>query len=350
MMKSSIVFSSQPRSVAVGDFNNDHQIDMVVANSGTDTIGIFLSQDDGTFTNQQIYPTGFNSNPHSLAINHFNNDNYLDIAVANYGTNNIGIFLGNKNGTFSNQKIFSLNSSRPFFITIGDFNNDNKMDIIVANYGTNTIGILLGNDNGSFQDQITYSTGYDSLPYALVVGDFNKDKQLDIAVANYGTDNIGIFLGYGNGSFTNQKTYTTTLNSNPSSMAIGDLNNDNYLDIIVANSGTGNIGIFLGYEDGTFSTQNTFSISSNCRPHYINVGYFDQDNQLDVVVVDSENDQVHILLQYDNGTFATITTYDAISGSSPFFVAVTNHNNDNQSDIAIVNYGTNDVLVFSDHL
>ncbi|CAF1191220.1 unnamed protein product [Rotaria sordida] len=347
MMKSSIVFSSQPRSVAVGDFNNDHQIDMVVANSGTDTIGIFLSQDDGTFTNQQIYPTGFNSNPHSLAINHFNNDNYLDIAVANYGTNNIGIFLGNKNGTFSNQKIFSLNSSRPFFITIGDFNNDNKMDIIVANYGTNTIGILLGNDDGSFQDQITYSTGYDSLPYALVVGDFNKDKQLDIAVANYGTDNIGIFLGYGNGSFGNQKTYTTTLNSNPSSMAIGDLNNDNYLDIIVANSGTGNIGIFLGYEDGTFSTQNTFSINSNCRPHYINVGYFDQDNQLDVVVVDSENDQVHILLQYDNGTFATITTYDAISGSSPFFVAITNHNNDNQSDIAIVNYGTNDVLVFS---
>ena len=36
-MKSSIIYNSQPRSVAVGDFNNDNQIDIVVANSGTNT-------------------------------------------------------------------------------------------------------------------------------------------------------------------------------------------------------------------------------------------------------------------------------------------------------------------------
>ncbi|CAF2835608.1 unnamed protein product [Rotaria sp. Silwood2] len=346
-MKSSLVFSSQPRSVAVGDFNNDHQMDIVVANSGTNTIGIFLSQDNGTFTNEQIYSTGLDSRPYSLVVNDFNNDTYLDIAVANYGTNNIGIFLGNHNGTFSNQKSISLNSSRPFFITIGDLNNDNQMDIVVANYGTNNVGILLGNGNGSFEEQITYSTGYDSHPYALVVGDFNKDNQLDIAVANYGTDNIGIFLGYGNGTFASQKTYTTTRNSNPSSIAVGDLNNDNHLDIIVANYGTGKIGIFFGYENGTFAVQTTFSISSNCRPHHITVGYFDKDNQLDVVVVDSENDQVHILLQYDNRTFATITTYDGISGSRPFFVAAADFDKDNQSDIVIANYDTNNALVFS---
>ncbi|CAF3725702.1 unnamed protein product [Rotaria sordida] len=348
-MKSSIAFDSQPRSVAVGDFNNDHQMDIVVANSGTNTIGIFLSQDNETFTNQQIYPTGFDSRPYSLVVNDFNNDNYLDIAVANYGTNNIGVFLGNKNGSFTNQQVYSLNSSRPVFITIGDFNNDNQTDIVVAIRDTNTIGILLGNGDGSFQDQITYSTGYDSFPCALVVGDFNKDNQLDIAVANYGTDNIGIFLGYGNGSFTNQKTYTTTLNSKPSSIAVGDLNNDNYLDIIVTHSATGKIGIYFGYEDGTFAKQTTFLISSNSHPYYVTVGNFDKDDQLDVVVVDSQNDQVHILLQYDNRTFTTTTTYDGVPASRPFFVAVADFNNDNQSDIIIANYNTNNVLVLSQH-
>ncbi|CAF3165707.1 unnamed protein product [Rotaria sp. Silwood2] len=348
-MKSSIVSSSQPRSVAVGDFNNDHQMDIVVANSGTNTIGIFLSQDSENFTNQQIYPTGFDSRPYSLVVNDFNNDNYLDIAVANYGTNNIGVFLGNQNGTFSNQIIFSLYSSHPCFITVGDFNNDNQTDIVVANHDTNNIGILLGNGNGSFQEQITYSTGYDSHPYALVIGDFNKDNRSDIAVANYGTDNIGIFLGYGNGTFANQKIYTTTLNSNPSSIAVGDLNNDNYLDIIVTHYGTGKIGIFFGYEDGTFAAQTTFSINSNSRPYYITVGYFDKDNQLDVVVVDSQNDQVHILLQYDNRAFARTTTYDGIYMSSPIFVAVTDFDNDNQSDIVIANYGTNNVLILTQY-
>ncbi|CAF3792437.1 unnamed protein product [Rotaria sp. Silwood1] len=349
MMKSSIVTNSQPRSIAVGDFDNDHKMDIVVANSGTNTIGIFLSQDDNTFTNQQIYSTGFDSHPYSLVVNDFNNDNYLDIAVANYGTNNIGIFFGNKNGTFADQKVFSLNSSRPFFITIGDFNNDNRTDIAAANYGTNTLGIILGNGNGSFQHQITYSTGYDSLPYALVVGDFNKDNRLDIAVANYGTDNIGIFLGYGNGTFKNQKTYTTNLNSNPTSIAVGDFNNDNYLDIIVTHYGTGQIGIFFGYEDGIFAAQTMFSISSNCHPYYISVGDFDKDNRLDVVVADPENDQVHILLQYNNRKFATTTTYDGISGSYPFSVVVTDFDNDNQSDIAIANYGTNNVLLLSQY-
>ncbi|CAF2417401.1 unnamed protein product [Rotaria sp. Silwood2] len=348
-MESSIVSSSQPRSVAVGDFNNDHQMDIVVANSGRNTIGIFLAQDNATFTNQKIYSTGFTSSPYSLVVNDFNNDKNLDIAVANYGTNNIGIFLGYKNGTFANQKVVSLGSSRPFFITIGDFNNDNQMDIAVANYGTNTVGILLGNGNGSFQDQTTYPTGYDSLPYALAVGDFNKDNQLDIAVANYGTNNIGIFLGYGNGTFASQTIYTTTLNSNPSSITVGDLNNDNYLDIIVTHYGTGKIGIFLGLENGTFAAQSTFSISSNCRPYYSAVGYFDRDNQLDVVVVDPENNQVHILLQYDNRTFATTTTYDGINGSRPFCVVVTDFNNDNQSDIVIANYNTDEVLILSQY-
>ena len=310
-------------------------------------IGIFISNDNGTFTNQQTFSTGYQSRPYSIIVNHFNNDNYQDIAVANYGNNNIGIFIGNGNGTFDNQKVFSLGSSHPLFITTNDFNNDNKMDIVVVNYGTNNIGILLGNGDGSFQNQITYFIAYDSIPYSLAIGDFNKDNQLDIAVANYGTNNIVILLGYGNGSFVNQNIYTTDVNSNPSSIAVGDLNNDNHLDIIVANNGTGNIGIFIGYGNGTFAEQLTFSISFNSHPQYITVGNFDQDNQLDVVVVDSENDQIHFLSQYNNGTFGKVTTYDDIPQSNPFSIAIDDFNKDNQSDIVVANYGTNNILILS---
>jgi hypothetical protein len=348
-MKSSIIYSSQPRSVAVGDINNDHQMDIIVANSGTNTIGIFLSEDNGTFAKQQTFSTGSESNPYSIVVSDFNNDNYLDIAVANYGTNSIGIFLGNGNGTFTDQKVCFLGSSRPLFVTVGDMNNDNRTDIVVANYGTNTVGILFGYGNGSFQDQAMYFTGYDSSPYSLAVGDFNKDHQLDIAIANYGTSNVGILLGYGNGTFASQKTYTTTPNSNPSSIALGDFNNDNQLDIVVANYGTGNIGLFRGHSNGSFAAQTTYPISSNSYPQYITVGDLNKDNHLDIIIVDSKNDQVHILPGYGNGNFATITTYDTISGSSPFSVAVADFNNNNQSDIVVANYGTNNVLVLIDY-
>ena len=143
-MNSSLIFSSHPRSIAVGDLNNDQYIDIVVANSGIDTIGIFLSRTDQTFAEQQAYSTGSGSQPYSVVIGDFNHDNCLDIGVANYGINNIGIFLGNGNGTFKDQTVFSLNNSHPMFITSADFNGDNRTDIGVVNYGTNSIGILLG--------------------------------------------------------------------------------------------------------------------------------------------------------------------------------------------------------------
>ncbi|CAF3463785.1 unnamed protein product [Rotaria socialis] len=349
-MKSSVVSDSDPRAVALGDVNNDHLLDIVAANSGTDTIGVFLSLSNSNFTDQQAYPTGHGSHPTSLVLTDFNNDTYLDVAVANYGTNNIGIFLGNKTGGYAQQKNYALNASRPVFIVAGDFNHDNLVDIIIASNGTYCIDIFLGNGDGTLRYYRAYSTGYDSSPVAMAVGDFNQDNSLDIAVANSGTDNVGIFLGIGDGTFTKQYTYSTSLNSNPSSIITGDLDNDNHLDLLVTNSGTGSIGIFLGNGNGTFSQQTTFSINSEFRPTYIQFGNFDQDTQIDVVVVvDPINDEIYIFLRYANKTFATTTIFDGTFQSFPCFVAVADFNEDNQSDIVIVNYETDEILLLSNY-
>ncbi len=48
---------SQPRSIAIGDFNIDHQLDFVVANERRDNINIFLNNSNCTFTNQTRYQT-----------------------------------------------------------------------------------------------------------------------------------------------------------------------------------------------------------------------------------------------------------------------------------------------------
>ena len=148
-------------------------------------------------------------------------------------------------------------------LTVGDFNNDAKLDIAVVNYGTNNIGVFLQDRNGSFANQTTFSTGYDSDPYSLVVGDLNNDNKLDIIVANYGTNNVGVFLGHGNGTFQIQIIFTTGINSHPYSIAIDNLNNDTYLDIVVACSGTNNVGVLLGYGNGTFTIPTKYSTGNN---------------------------------------------------------------------------------------
>ena len=348
-MKSSLSFSSQPRFVASGDLNNDNLIDVVVANSVTNTIGIFISQGNGTFGSQQTYSTGPESRPYSVAVNDFNNDSYADIIVANYNHNNIGLFFGYGNGTFDDQELISLGSSRPLFVTTGDFNNDNRIDIAVANNGTHTISILLGYGNGLFQDQTTYFTGYDSFPSSLAIGDFNNDTYLDITVANYGTSNIGIFLNYGNGLFTKQEIYSTKRSSNPSSIAVGDFNHDNILDIVVANYGAGNVGIFFGHGNGTFLPQVSSTIGSNAYPQYVAVSNVNKNNILDIVVVDSQHNRIHFLPGYGNGSFARIATYDGVFRSMPVSIIINDFNNNSQADIVAINYGTNNIVVLMDY-
>jgi hypothetical protein len=331
----------------LGDLDQQNQLDIVVTNSGQDNIGIFFRNNNGIVINQTTYSTGVGSRPNSVAISDFNNDSFLDIAVANYGTNNIGILLGIGNGVFTKQTIFSTGSSHPLYINVGDLNNDGRKDIAVVHYGTNGIGIFLGYGNGAFANEISYSTGFDSIPYSIALGDLNNDQYLDIAVANYGTDEIAIFFGYGNGSFTDPIRYTTTVGSDPSSVAVADLNNDHQLDIVVANYGLHGLGIFFGYGNGSFAAQKPYFIDIQSRPQYIAIDDLNHDNQTDIVIVDSTNSKIHILPGYGNGTFSNFTTFISDYQTLPFAAAIDDLKNDSKSYIAVVNYGTNDVLVLS---
>ncbi|CAF3297399.1 unnamed protein product [Rotaria sp. Silwood2] len=348
VVENSIGYYSYPLAVSVGDFNNDTWLDIVVVNHGMDNVGIFLNYENGTFANQKTYSTGFRSHPVSVAVGHVNNDYRLDIIVGNFDTNSISILFGYGDGTFANQSAFPVGASRPKSIAVGDFNNDGHLDIAVANYGTNNVGILLGYGDGSFEFPVTYSIG-GSIPYSIAVGDFNNDHQLDIAVTNYDTHGISILLGYINGTFASVMTFSTGLGSYPYGIVIGDFNNDNQMDIVVANSGTDNVGIFLGYGNGSFQKQETYFVSTSSRPSYVAIGDFNNDHQLDIAVSNTGIYNISIYIGYGNGSFATKITHSINSKSNPLGIAIGDFDKDNQSDIVVANAETNSLLLLTDY-
>ncbi|CAF3745768.1 unnamed protein product [Rotaria sp. Silwood1] len=343
--KDKITDSRDMNQSPVGNFNDDEFLDIVVANYGSHDISVLFGNGHGTFSYQTSYSTGKLSYPYFVITNDFNDDNQLDIIVANFGTNSLSMFLGNINGLFDTQMIFSMDNSRPLSMAVGNFNNDTRIDIVVAYYGTDGIGILLGLNNGTFTSPIKYSTGYDSNPLSIVVGDFNNDNRQDIAVANFGTHNIGVFLGYGNGTFQSIKLYSTGLNSRTCSIATADFNKDKRLDIIVANSGTDNVGIFLGCGDGTFKKQMTLSTGMGSSPHYIMIADFNKDSFLDMAVANSNTNNVGVFLGSDNGTFDSMKEYSTGYHSTPQFVIAGDFNNDNQIDIVVADNSSNSVGV-----
>jgi predicted nucleotidyltransferase len=341
--------NSVPVCVAVDDFNNDRVFDIAIANRDGNSIGILLGYGDGTFSNVTTYSTGNNSSPCSMAIGDINKDKWMDIVVANRYAKTVGIFFGYGNGTFSSEKTYSMgNRSNLTSIAVGKINNDTILDIIVTDYASDDsyIGILYGLIDGSFAALQTYSTGSSSNPLSVVICDFNNDNRVDLAVANSNTDNIGIMLQGNTIPFGTQATFPTGDNSQPSSVAMGDFNNDNQLDIAVANSGTNNIGILLGYGNGSFTAQKTYSTGPYSRPTSITVSDFNNDKQLDFAVTNSDSNNIEIYCGYGNGSFAIVASYSTGQSSAPSSIDAADLNRDHYVDLVVTNWGTNNFLVF----
>jgi hypothetical protein len=219
-------------------------LDIVSANTGSNTVGILLGNGDGTLAAVMTYFT-FGSSPHSVAVGDINNDNNLDLAIV-VSSSYVIIFLGLGNGSFIFEYYYSTGAnSRPFSIALANFNSDNHLDIAVTNINNNNVDIFFGNGDGTFTQQTTYSTGSYSHPYYVIIADFNNDYISDIAatlndnisdivVAKSGTSNIFFPYGYGNGTFGNETLYPLGYGYNPYSVTVKDLNEDGWMDVVIA--------------------------------------------------------------------------------------------------------------------
>ncbi|CAF4329243.1 unnamed protein product, partial [Adineta steineri] len=314
----------------------------------TNSLWIFIGYSGSYSATQTRYSVGRNSHPSFIASADFNSDQYLDIVVTKPNIDSIGIMIGYGNSSFYPEISYTFQSgSSPTCLSIGDFNNDGRSDIVVSNYGTYNIAIIFGLGNGSFTNMTTYSTGNQSYPIYVVNGDFNNDSILDIVVANFRIDNVAIFLGYDNGNFTNAVTYSTGQNSDPSAIVIADFNYDNQLDLAIANSGTSNVGILYGRGDGSFQSVITYSTGFQSHPDSIVTGNINLDPWLDIVIADSSSDNIAILYGYENGTFGTAVSYTDPTFSNPSGLALNDVNYDNILDIIVTNFGTDNVGILT---
>ncbi|CAF1276926.1 unnamed protein product [Rotaria sp. Silwood1] len=231
-------------------------------------------------------------------------------------------------------------NSHPTSIAVGDFNGDRIADIALANNGTKHVDMMIGKGKGKFAIQTSYEIGFDSPPLVMASGDFNNDKRSEIVIANGGSNHVDIFVAYNNGSFENQTRYSA--GSFPQSVVVGDLNNDTRLDIVVANYYSNDVNVLLGNGNGSFENQTRYSAGSG--PWSVVVGDLNNDTRLDIVVANWGSNDVSILLGNGNGSFENQTRYSA--GSYPKSVVVGDLNNDTRLDIVVANWGSNDVSVF----
>jgi Concanavalin A-like lectin/glucanases superfamily/FG-GAP-like repeat len=182
---------TDPRASVGGDFNRDGNKDLAMANSGSNDVSVLLGNGDGTFRPPVNFLVG--GSPNSIVMDYFNGDSFQDLAVAN--SNSISVLLGNGNGTFQPALNFPAGPGASS-IERGDFNLDHRMDLIVrTNAG---FAVHLGNGNGTFRAPLDTPAG----PYGYVAGYFNDDGILDVANAS---GQSGVLVRFGNGDGTFQE-------------------------------------------------------------------------------------------------------------------------------------------------
>jgi hypothetical protein len=194
--------------------------------------------------------------PRAVAVGDFNGDGKLDVVVAQQLTNNISLLLGNGNGTFQRPTVFAASSSLNYAqssLAVGDVNGDGKLDLVVNSIGgedstISQFAVLLGNGKGAFSAPIFNSPqgGEDG---DVVLGDFNNDGRLDVAVGGEAAlpDGLAVFNGNGDGTFgapSLSPQRFSTGGENPFGVAAADLNGDGHVDLIAANA-TGTVGVLL---------------------------------------------------------------------------------------------------------
>ena len=316
-------------SMALGDFNGDGVPDLAVTNLNTSdnsTVSILLGNGDGTFQAPQSYAVGWNTI--FVAVGDFNGDGYLDIVVSNEEQNvtgTISVLLGNGDGTFQPAQTYGL-SFVPAGLAVGDFDGDGIFDLAVCGVQTNTVMVMLGNGDGSFQAPQSYAVG--QLPYFVAVVGFNGYGHLDLAVSNQNSDTVSILLGNGDGTFSPAHNYAAGYN--PESVVVGDFNGGGILDLAVANLNNG-VSILLGKGDGSFQAPRTIP---GALFGDLAVGDFNGDGHLDLA--SGAYGAITILLGNGDGTFEAPVFYAASYGPSSF-VAVGDLNGDGHPDLAVAN-------------
>ena len=142
---SPVAFSTgyYPYTVAAGDVNGDSKPDLVTANFYGNTVSVLLGTGTGAtwaFGAATNYAAG--SQPRSVALADFNGDGKIDLATANGDTGTVSVLLGTGTGSFK-PPVNAAAGSYPLGVAVGDFNGDSRPDMASANYGTNNVSVLL---------------------------------------------------------------------------------------------------------------------------------------------------------------------------------------------------------------
>lgn len=334
----------QPYGAYAGDYNGDGMPDLAIPNEVSADVRVMLNDGQGNYEDFYVLemPGGNWPSPNEGAD--FNRDGITDFVVGNAGNDLVTLFMGDGRGGFE----FAGNSPAGLNVRgvcIMDLNGDGWSDVATANMGSRRrnveghVSVLLNDGAGNLNRTASIASPGNG-EKTCATGDANEDGIPDLFVGAYGSDEVLLFLGDGEGSL--EFATKVPAGGNPWMIVVADVSGDGHVDVISSNRTGNNVGVLLGDGRGGLGAPTTYPVGGN--PLAVDVGDLDGDGDLDVVTSEYEGNSYTV---YENAGDGTLVSPHTLPGSGSGSCAVI-HDRDRDGDLDItgIDEKTDKIVLF----
>ncbi|ODS36162.1 hypothetical protein BEH94_08445 [Candidatus Altiarchaeales archaeon WOR_SM1_SCG] len=298
--------SLEAEEIVLTDIDRDGDVDIISSNG-------VIHENLGNGRNFLKRVPLFVGQDMAVDVGDINKDEYIDLAFAVYGDQEIRIFFNDGTGHFNYNADIEVPSSGPRDVVLVDVNSDSDIDIISSNELADTITISINEGNSMFS---SYIIDVGNGPFKLKTVDLDNNGKMDIVLSYCYEPKISIFFNDGTSGDGNVIFDKISYSSSPwSPIEILDFDIDGYLDIVTSSG-----RLFHNEGNKTF-TWDTLPVSGND----IVSGFFNKDNYPDfaisqgnaLTVIFNENVSFNHSIEYGVSGRAAIATED-LDGDGDF--------------------------------
>ena len=232
-------------AVAIGDLTGDGIPDVAAGQFLTEgSVSVLAGTGTGSFGPPVSTPAS-RFGIRAVAIGDVDGDGLLDVATGHVdGT--VVVLLGDGAGGFS-RSLVTHPVDAASALVIADATGDGRLDVVVTGFEGSRVAVLPSNGLAGLGPAISLPVGPGGHnPVGVAVADLTGDGVADLVTANPRSVSVSILVGDGIGGFRSglQSPYPVG-NGSPAGVAVGDLNGDGLLDVVVADAELGTVIVLL---------------------------------------------------------------------------------------------------------